>query len=439
MKSIAVLRLLPALVLPPLLLGAGEGEVDLLPDLVVDPVALTQTRIDQTTLPGHRLLRLSTSTPNIGAGPLEVRGSTIVAPDAQQVLQRIYRVDGSYWDRLAGTFAYHPTHGHTHFDGWAVYRLRARSADGAVGAILAQGDKTSFCLLDVVAYEEGGSALGSTPPHYTTCGQMVQGISPGWSDVYDRELDDQWIDISNLPDGSYWLEAEVDPDQQVLEEPDGETNNIARVALDLTGDVVAFPETVPEPPPDLPGPGLAGDPLANHAPQLVVVQPIAPVTWVEQAYEGLPVQWSASDADADPVGISLLVDRAPTSGPDTLPLGGYQGLPSAAGYAVVNTAALDIGTWYLRLDASDGGATTSRWAPGSIVVYHKGDLDADGHVDRADWVLLVQQRRALRDQPLSAAVAGWEAQLDFDRDADVDEHDLDLFRSAALATSAHHD
>jgi hypothetical protein len=147
----------------------------------------------------------------------------------------------------------------------------------------------------------------------------------------------------------------------------------------------------------------------------------------------------ASDPDADPVSISLWVDRDGVPGPETLPLGGYQQLPSAAGYAVINTAALDAGTWYLLVEASDGGARSSVWAAGTLMVYHKGDLDADGHVDRADWVQLVQRRRALRDQPLSTLVAGWEAQLDLDRDGDVDPQDVDLFRSAALAASAHHE
>lgn len=437
MKWMTVSRQLTLLSLPLLLAGAVEGDGDLLPDLIVDGAALHETRIDTSTLPGRRLLRLTTSTPNIGAGALEVRGSTIVAPDAQEVLQRIYRADGSYWDRLAGTFEYHPTHGHTHFDGWAVYRLRERSAEGAVGEILAQGDKTSFCLLDIVTYGEDAAASGA--PHYTTCGQMVQGISPGWSDVYDLELDDQWIDITEIPDGSYWLEAEVDPEGQVLEEADGESNNVTRVALELSGDSVAFPEVQPEPPSDLPGAGLAGDPLTNQPPELSVLQPSAPVTWVEQAYEGLTVQWTVSDPDADPVSISLWVDRDGVPGPETVPLGGYQALPGAAGYAVINSAALEAGIWYLLVEATDGGAATSRWAMGYVVVYHKGDLDEDGHVDRADWVQLVQRRRALRDQPPSVLAVGWEALLDLDRDGGVDELDVDLFRSTALANSAHHD
>src|SRR5262245_51581284 len=103
--------------------AGGQVAGDLLPDMIVDPGPLADIRIDTRTFPGRRLLRLSTSTANIGTGPLEIRGSTLLAADRQEVVQRVYRADGSHWERIAGTSEYHPTHGHTHFDDWAVYRL----------------------------------------------------------------------------------------------------------------------------------------------------------------------------------------------------------------------------------------------------------------------------------------------------------------------------
>jgi hypothetical protein len=418
---------------------AAASVADLLPDVVVDASSLEHLRIDDTTLPGHRLLRMSTSTPNIGAGPLEIRGSTVVGPDQQQVLQRIYRSDGSFYDRLAGTFVYHPTHQHTHFDGWAVYRLRSLLADGSVGPIMAEGDKASFCLLDVVPYDlplESGATASAAPPYrYTTCGQMVQGISPGWADVYDLELDGQWIDITNLPNGPYWLEAEVDPEQRILELPEGESNNLARIRILLDADSVT----------NLDGTETGGDapqlgvPLESGAdaglgapPELQFIAPAADVTWVEHSYEGLPVQWRASDPDGDALSVALYLDRDPVSDAGRLALGGYQDLRGEWGQAVINTAALDIGTWYLFAEVTAGGQTSGSRAHGSIVLYIKGDLDFDGHVDRRDWVMLVQRRRELRDLPLSSVVAGWEHLLDEDRDGDVDEQDIDLFRSTAL-------
>jgi uncharacterized protein (DUF3084 family) len=176
------------------------------------------------TIQGNEL-RLTTAMANIGTGPMELRGGAIVG-NSQEVNQRIYEPDGSFSDVLAGTFTYHPEHGHIHFDGFAEYRLREVLPNGEVGAILSTGDKISFCLLDIERYDTSGPAS----PFYLTCGH-VQGVSPGWADIYDRGLDGQSIDITNVPDGNYWLEVVVDPDNQLIEA--NENNNAERIQIVL--------------------------------------------------------------------------------------------------------------------------------------------------------------------------------------------------------------
>src|SRR5258706_5496409 len=104
--------------------------------------------LDRTEEPGHLLLRLTTAIANIGAGPLDLRGGRHTTA-GQDVYQRIYSDDGTYSDRLAGTFTYHPAHHHTHFDDFSSYRLRAVLPNGSVGKVIAGGTKTSFCLTDV--------------------------------------------------------------------------------------------------------------------------------------------------------------------------------------------------------------------------------------------------------------------------------------------------
>ena len=176
------------------------------------------------TIVGNEL-RLTSAMANIGTGALELRGGATHG-DTQDVFQRVFEPNGSFTDVLAGTFTYHPEHGHIHFDGFAVFRLREFLPGGGVGAIVASGPKTSFCLLDVERYNTSG--LGS--PRYLTCGQ-VQGVSVGWADVYDRGLPGQSIEITNVPDGTYWLEAEVDPDNHLLESNEG--NNVTRIQISL--------------------------------------------------------------------------------------------------------------------------------------------------------------------------------------------------------------
>jgi hypothetical protein len=64
---------------------------------------------------------------------------------------------------------------------------------------------------------------------YTTatnnfCGQdepqrssIVEGVSAGWRDLYDRTLAFQWVDVTDVAPGVYWLRSEVDPEDFVRE------------------------------------------------------------------------------------------------------------------------------------------------------------------------------------------------------------------------------
>jgi Ca2+-binding RTX toxin-like protein len=203
----------------------------LLPDLT--PWA-NQSRgfVYDWTIQGNDL-RLTTAIANTGAGPLELRGGAVHG-DAQDVAQRIFNADGSFTDVPAGTFVYHPEHGHIHFEDFAAFRLRAVLPGGGVGDVVAAGAKVSFCLLDVERHDTSGP----NAQHYLSCGQM-QGISSGWADVYSRGLPGQSIDITNVPDGKYWLEVEADPLNRIVESD--ETNNFVRIEIDLKRPVGSNP------------------------------------------------------------------------------------------------------------------------------------------------------------------------------------------------------
>ncbi len=170
-------------------------------------------------------LRLTTAMANIGEGDLEVRGGPIISGQEQVVYQRIYNDDGTYTDVEAGAFEYHEGHGHIHFEAFAYFNLREVTDGGGVGEIVAQGEKVSFCLIDVARYDDTAPAR-----EYDSCGQ-VQGVSSGWADVYSSGLPGQSIDISGVADGSYWLEVHVDPENRLIESD--ETNNITRILIEL--------------------------------------------------------------------------------------------------------------------------------------------------------------------------------------------------------------
>ncbi len=92
---------------------------------------------------GAKLLRFTNTVANVGAGPLEMRpdNSDGTTTDAYQ---RVYTHNNSMtwqfmYERLVGTFVFHPQHNHWHFESFAAYELHAVATHGSVGSIVAQG------------------------------------------------------------------------------------------------------------------------------------------------------------------------------------------------------------------------------------------------------------------------------------------------------------
>lgn len=177
------------------------------------------------------LLLFSTFSYNIGDGPLEIIGGA-TGNGVQNVDQRIYRSDGSHYDRRAGTFEYHAGHAHVHFDNYATYTLQPINAPGGSAR---EGQKTTFCLMDT---DRAPAPDASTQPaHYTTCGTQIQGISVGWGDKYGWYLADQWVDVSGLPSGDYSLTIDIDPSNNLVETNDTDNSSMIYVNLDFANNV----------------------------------------------------------------------------------------------------------------------------------------------------------------------------------------------------------
>lgn len=205
--------------------------VDLRPDILTRTNELYDHNIVTNIEPGKTHLRLSNATANIGLDKLYLYG---VLPDngdgTQDIRQRIWQNDGTFFDRDAGAFLYHTGHAHIHVQDWAVYRLRAVTADSGVGAIVVEGPKTSFCVLDLIVHDNTLPGFPSSPA-FIACGSNVQGLSVGWADIYTKDLEGQYIEITGVPVGDYWLESEADPLDHILEAD--ETNNIARIRITI--------------------------------------------------------------------------------------------------------------------------------------------------------------------------------------------------------------
>lgn len=80
-------------------------------------------------------------------------------------------------------------HNHTHYDGYAEYKLYSAS-----GAEIPIGFKNGFCVMDLECWSGGGTFQYG-------CSNM--GISKQCGDIYDAGLDCQFIDITNVDTGLY--------------------------------------------------------------------------------------------------------------------------------------------------------------------------------------------------------------------------------------------
>ncbi|WP_395829150.1 lysyl oxidase family protein [Archangium violaceum] len=115
-------------------------------------------------------------------------------------------------------------HLHDHLIGFASYELLdARST------VVAVGRKQGFFLLDYAPY-----CGDSGPPHLNE--DNSQGISPGWADVYAADYPCQWLDITDVPDGTYTLRVGVDKNN-LIDEQDVLPNSVD-VKVKLSGNAV---------------------------------------------------------------------------------------------------------------------------------------------------------------------------------------------------------
>lgn len=200
----------------------------LLPDLA--PLPPSDLYISTGSVPGRRVLRLTSAFTNLGSGKLELAGAPTLEGDKAAITQNIYASGEIVAELPAGEFIFHPTHNHWHMENFVSYELWSLDWQGHLEDVAGLTDKVSFCLRDT--WRARDAALVA-PARYLYCGRGLQGISPGWVDVYTYDLPGQYIDITGLPDGVYAIRLVVDPENYILERRDD--NNIVRLNLEIRG------------------------------------------------------------------------------------------------------------------------------------------------------------------------------------------------------------
>ena len=231
---------------------AAVGE-QLLPDLVPYPASDVQIANSKRK---SKELRFDYSVVNAGTGVLELTwrsedcdGDGVVRNDRTAV-QRMFtdsaasssagffdrNDDTAYTTRNVGCFVFHPKHHHWHLENFARYELLAWSPSAGRGNVIGTTDKVSFCISDFV---RSNLQLPGSPSsgYFTTCNRDGdQGLSIGWVDGYNSNLEGQSITLDSSIAGTFCLVQTADPANEIAESDD--SNNESSVLVTISGTTV---------------------------------------------------------------------------------------------------------------------------------------------------------------------------------------------------------
>ncbi|HWH44788.1 MAG TPA: lysyl oxidase family protein [Thermoleophilaceae bacterium] len=180
-----------------------------------------------------RCLRWDMVVENLGAGPFELRAYPGSATPATGY-QAVYGSDGSYELRQVGGAYYSSAHGHVHFRGLDQVGLHTVAEDGSPGELVAVMPDKGICTIDLLNRSFGTAADGPSryrfpstcdaednadpnDPLYPGLQFFRMGLSAGWADIYPWFIPDQYIDITDVPDGRYLVVYRVNVSGAVTE------------------------------------------------------------------------------------------------------------------------------------------------------------------------------------------------------------------------------
>lgn len=230
--ALIVWILLTRVINPP---AQAHAAAEQLPNVVAQAPA--DVRIGTADGGAGTALRFTTRVANRGAYDLDVLGVPRGATEAAALQCVVWVSRACAGRREAGTFTFHPAHGHWHFDGYAIYALRrllpSGSPDPSAAGLVSGGQKISFCLMDSEP-DSGGAGI----PTYAACTGVWQGISAGWADRYGQHLAGQQLSIAGVADGRYAIVVALNPEAQLLETTYADNTAWRTIELSGSGTVV---------------------------------------------------------------------------------------------------------------------------------------------------------------------------------------------------------
>jgi hypothetical protein len=186
------------------------------PSMMPDLVSLPSWRIGIVRRRNHEYLRFGATLWNAGPGPLVVEGFR-PADSATMTAYQYFYANGSAITRApVGELAFDAKRGHEH---WHFQQFASYSLTDASRTDLVKSKKTSFCIepsdpidltvpnADWSPYQLGVSSVCGTESAIW----VREALEVGWGDTYVQCVAGQSFDITNLPNGRYYVRIEANP------------------------------------------------------------------------------------------------------------------------------------------------------------------------------------------------------------------------------------
>jgi len=253
-RPAALLIVAVAVVAAPIILatsaGASRGAYHAtLPDLQIQ-VPTGDISIGDNPDTGDRQLQFTHITWDAGTGPFQIKPRYDHRTGTATFVQTIYKSrTGSTWRpdytvHLAATGVFDPPSDYRY--PLTRFTLNLMNGDGSPGAVVATSPKTDYCITADAFVGGVPNAPNNTSPPQSNCTKPNKplGLSVGWGDEYDQTDNGQPIDLTGVPDGTYVLQATVDPDHLFAESD--RHNNVVDTELQISGgDVAVVDQTTP--------------------------------------------------------------------------------------------------------------------------------------------------------------------------------------------------